>query len=54
MAGRCDESNIFFNKKDDDDGVIGMVWMGPVAPILTNVNITNFGIIPVFPILKNT
>ncbi len=23
---------IFFNKKDDDDGVIWMVWMGPGAP----------------------
>lgn len=23
---------IFFNKKDDDDGVIVRIWMGPVAP----------------------
>ena len=27
---------IFFNKKDDDDGVIVREWMGPVAPTLTN------------------
>ena len=32
MAGGRDESNIFFNKKDDDDGVIVREWMGPVAP----------------------
>ena len=25
---------IFFNNKDDDNGVIRMVWMGPVAPAL--------------------
>ena len=30
---------IFFNEKDDDDGVIGMVWMGPVAPTLANLPI---------------
>ena len=22
----------FFNKKDDDDGVMVKIWMGPVAP----------------------
>ena len=27
---------IFFNEKDDDDGVIVRVWMGPVAPTLAN------------------
>ena len=36
FCGR-DESNIFFNEKDDDDGVIGMVWMGPGAPAPTNL-----------------
>ena len=36
MAGGRDESNIFFNEKDDDDGVIGRVWMGPAAPTLAN------------------
>ena len=39
MAGGRDESNIFFNKKDDDDGVIVRIWMGPVAPTLTNLSI---------------
>ena len=33
---------IFFNNKDDDDGVIWMVWMGPVAPTLTNLLICKF------------
>ena len=28
---------IFFNKKDDDNGVIVREWMGPVAPTLTNL-----------------
>ena len=28
---------IFFNEKDDDDGVIVRVWMGPVAPTLANL-----------------
>ena len=28
---------IFFNNKDDDNGVIVMVWMGPVAPTLANL-----------------
>ena len=37
MAGGRDESNIFFNKKDDDDGVIVREWMGPDAPTLTNL-----------------
>ena len=37
MAGGRDESNIFFNKKDDDDGVIVRIWMGPVAPTLANL-----------------
>ena len=37
MAGGRDESNIFFNKKDDDDGVIWMVWMGPGAPTSANL-----------------
>ena len=32
MAGGRDESNIFFNEKDDDDGVMVKIWMGPVAP----------------------
>ena len=36
MAGGRDESNIFFNEKDDDNGVIGMVQMGPDAPALAN------------------
>ena len=27
---------IFFNEKDDDDGVIVREWMGPVAPTLAN------------------
>ena len=27
---------IFFNEKDDDDGVMVRVWMGPVAPTLAN------------------
>ena len=26
----------FFNEKDDDDGVIWMVWMGPGAPTFAN------------------
>ena len=37
MAYGWDESNIFFNKKDDDDGVIVRIWMGPVAPTLGNL-----------------
>ena len=37
MAGGRDESNIFFNKKDDDDGVIVREWMGPDPPIPTNL-----------------
>ena len=37
MADGRDESNIFFNKKDDDDGVIVRIWMGPVAPALANL-----------------
>ena len=37
MAGGRDESNIFFNKKDDDDGVIVREWMGPDAPTLANL-----------------
>ena len=28
---------IFFNKKDDDDGVIVREWMGPVAPTPANL-----------------
>lgn len=36
MAGGYDESNIFFNEKDDDDGVIVREWMGPGAPTLAN------------------
>ena len=28
---------IFFNEKDDDDGVIVRIWMGPVAPTLANL-----------------
>ena len=28
---------IFFNKKDDDDGVIVRIWMGPGAPTLANL-----------------
>ena len=39
MADERDESNIFFNKKDDDDGVIVRIWMGPVAPTLANLPI---------------
>ena len=39
MAGGRNESNIFFNKKDDDDGVIVKIWMGPVAPTLANSSI---------------
>ena len=41
MAGGRDESNIFFNEKDDDYGVIAMVWMGPDAPTPTNLLIVN-------------
>ena len=37
MAGGRDESNIFFNNKDDDDGVIVREWMGPVAPTLASL-----------------
>ena len=37
MAGGRDESNIFFNKKDDDNGVIVRIWMGPVAPTPANL-----------------
>ena len=37
MAGGRDESNIFFNKKDDDDGVIVRIWMGPDAPTPVNL-----------------
>ena len=37
MAGGRDESNIFFNKKDGDDGVIVREWMGPDAPTLANL-----------------
>ena len=37
MADGRDESNIFFNKKDDDNGVIWIVWMGPDAPTLANL-----------------
>ena len=33
---------IFFNKKDDDDGVIVRIWMGPVAPALANSLIRQF------------
>ena len=39
MAGGRDESNIFLNKKDDDDGVIVRIWMGPVAPTPANLPI---------------
>ena len=28
---------LFFNKKDDDNGVMVRIWMGPVAPTLTNL-----------------
>ena len=28
---------IFFNEKDDDDGAIVKIWMGPVAPTLANL-----------------
>ena len=41
MADGRDESNIFFNKKDDDDGVIVREWMGPDAPTSANLLITN-------------
>ena len=27
---------IFFNEKDDDNGVMMRIWMGPVAPTLAN------------------
>ena len=37
MADGRDESNIFFNKKDDDDGVIVRIWMGPVAQTPANL-----------------
>ena len=37
MADGRDESNIFFNKKDDDDGVIVRIWMGPGAPTPANL-----------------
>ena len=33
---------IFFNEKDDDDGVIVRIWMGPVAPTLANLPICKF------------
>ena len=41
MAGGRDESNIFFNEKDDDNGVIVRIWMGPVAPTPANLPILN-------------
>ena len=31
----------FLNKKDDDDGVIVRIWMGPVAPTPANLPILN-------------
>ena len=37
IAGGRDESNIFFNEKDDDYGVIVRIWMGPVAPTPANL-----------------
>ena len=37
---------IFFNEKDDDDGVMVKVWMGPVAPTSP--------ILPILPILHFT
>ena len=36
---------IFFNKKDDDNGVIVRIWMGPVAPTLTIYNISIYNTI---------
>ena len=42
MADGRDESNIFFNKKDDDNGVIVRIWMGPDAPTLANLLIRQF------------
>ena len=37
MADGRDESNIFFNKKDDDNGVIVRELMGLDAPTLANL-----------------
>ena len=65
MAGGRDESNIFFNKKDDDNGVIVREWMGPVAPTPANlfINTRQFTNLPTLancqflktsPSLKNT
>ena len=31
----------FLNKKDDDDGVIVRIWMGPDAPTPANLPILN-------------
>ena len=46
---------IFFNKKDDDDGVIVREWMGPGAPIPANLltNTRQFINLQHSPILKN-
>ena len=53
MAGGRDESNIFFNKKDDDDGVIVRKWMGPVAPTPANLLTNTRQFLIHSPILKN-